>query len=102
MITAGKIAIRANLISSPSAPARPGSSLWGLSLGRDFSSSFWSGHRLCHKAIETSQSLIFLFQEFAVGNRLCNWRFWLWGWRYDAVIAIKPLLRSIFDLEATS
>ena len=87
---------------SLSARSRPGCSFCRLSLRSDFSSSFRRGRRLYQKAIETTQSLVLLFQEFAVGNRLCNRRFWFWVWRYDAIIAIEPLLRPVFDREATS
>ena len=73
-----------------------------LSLRSDFSSSFRSGRWLNQKAIETTQSLVLLFQEFAVGNGLCNGRFWFGVWRYDAIIAIEPLLRSVFYREAAS
>jgi hypothetical protein len=80
---------------------RVNAGLWRLKLRSDLSSSFGSGGWL-YKAIETTQSLVLLFQEFAVGNPLCNWRLWFLVWRYNAIIAIEPLLRSVFDREATS
>ncbi len=86
----------------PFARSRPSCSFWGLRLRSGFSRRFRRGRWLYHKAIETTQSLILLFEKFAVCNRLCNGRFWPWSWRYDAIIAIEPLLGSVFYRKATS
>jgi hypothetical protein len=54
------------------------------------------------KSIETTQPLILLFHEFAIGDDLCGRRFWFRVWWHDTVVAIEPLFRCVFDGEATS
>src|SRR5216684_21916 len=88
-------------MTSPSARARPACSLCRLNLRRAFRNSSWP-RRLHQKSIETAQPLILLFQEFAIGDDLCSWRFWFRIWLHDTVVAIEPLFRCVFYGEATS
>ncbi|MDB5607837.1 MAG: hypothetical protein JWP25_4737 [Bradyrhizobium sp.] len=52
------------------------------------------------KSIETAQPLILLFQEFAIGDHLCSWRFCFWIWRHDTIVAIEPVFRWLFYSQA--